>query len=430
MSIIKSTALDRRQMLATLLGLPALLSGCDRKGDEPPRFSGRIIGPALKLGHHLQKDERPSPAADAWERCGVVIVGGGIAGLSAAWRLQKAGFHDFTLIEMEPRPGGTSASGISEISAFPWAAHYVPMPMKENAALVALLDEMGVLEGRDAEGEPLVAEQFLCRDPQERRLLQGTLVRRALSLRRRDGRGSRPAPSVSGRDGPLGRLARRPRTPGLRGLPIAAGSDDAEVTALDRLSMGQWLDRKGWTSPRLRWLVDYSCRDDYGTRSEQTSAWAGVFYFAAQIRRPGMKSQPLITWPEGNGRIVSHLYDKVKERVRLGWMAAEIVPKETGGVDVVILDASANVRGLHADRIIFAAPQFIARHVIRDYRLRRPRTLTNSSTFPGWWRTCFSATGWLVLAFPSAGTTCFTKVHRWATWWPRTRPAPTTARPC
>ena len=164
----KTSAFDRRQMLAAMLGLPALIGGCNRKADESRRFTGRIIGPSDKLGHRLRNDERPVPADDAWDRCGVVIVGGGIAGLAAAWRLQKAGISDFTLIEMEPRPGGTSASGTSDISAFPWAAHYVPVPMKENAALVSLLDEMGVLEGRDAEGEPVVAEQFLCRDPQER----------------------------------------------------------------------------------------------------------------------------------------------------------------------------------------------------------------------------------------------------------------------
>ena len=40
--------------------------------------------------------------------------------------------------------------------------------MKENTELVSLLDDMKVLEGRDKDGEPLVAEQFLCRDPEER----------------------------------------------------------------------------------------------------------------------------------------------------------------------------------------------------------------------------------------------------------------------
>ena len=159
-------------------------------------------------------------------------------------------------------------------------------------------------------------------------------------------------------------------------LPIAAGSDDAEVTALDRLTMTQWLDRHGWTSPRLRWLVDYSCRDDYGTKSDETSAWAGVFYFASRIRRPGMRSQPLITWPEGNGRVVAHLYGQAKDRVRLGWLVADIIPQSTAaepGIDVVMMDRSGNdVRGLHAEQVIFAAPQFLASHVIRDYRQSPP----------------------------------------------------------
>ncbi len=305
----------------------------------------------------------------------MAIVGGGIAGLAAAWRLAKAGFHDFTLIEMEPRPGGTSASGTSEISAFPWAAHYVPVPMKENAALVSLLDEMGVLEGRDAEGEPVVAEQYLCRDPQERIFYKGRWYE---GLYLYAGATADDRAQLQAFQTEMDRWAGWRDARGRRAfaLPVAAGSDDAEVTVLDRLSMGQWLDRHGWTSPRLRWLVDYCCRDDYGTKSEQTSAWAGVFYFASRIRRPGMKSQPLITWPEGNGRIVSHLYEQVKDRVRLGWMAAEIIPrteKESGGTDVVMLDAAGDhVRGLHAEQVIFAAPQFIARHVIRDYRRAPP----------------------------------------------------------
>ena len=40
--------------------------------------------------------------------------------------------------------------------------------MKENRELVTLLDEMGVMEGIDKDGEPVVREEFLCRDPEER----------------------------------------------------------------------------------------------------------------------------------------------------------------------------------------------------------------------------------------------------------------------
>ncbi|MGE9665511.1 hypothetical protein ACQPWO_33530, partial [Escherichia coli] len=85
--------------------------------------------------------------------------------------------------------------------------------------------------------------------------------------------------------------------------------DDAEVAALDRLSMADWMRARGLDSQRLRWLVDYSCRDDYGMTVEQTSAWAGLFYFASRMSAPGAEAQSLITWPEGNGRLVAHLHD-------------------------------------------------------------------------------------------------------------------------
>ncbi len=369
--------LDRREMLAALLGLPALLSGCSAQ-PTPPQLTGRIVGPSDKLGHRLRKAARPSPNADAWQRCGVVIVGGGIAGLAAAWRLQRAGFHDFTVIEMEPLPGGTSASGSSDLVSFPWAAHYVPVPMQENRALVSLLDEMGILEGRDAEGEPIVAEQFLCRDPQERVFYKGRWYE---GLYLYAGSTAEDRAQLQAFQAEMDRWAGWRDGRGRRAfaLPIAAGSDDAEVTALDRLTMTEWLDRHGWTSPRLRWLVDYSCRDDYGTTSDETSAWAGVFYFTSRVRRPGLRSQPLITWPEGNGRVVDHLYRRAKDRVRLGWLVADIIPQPTtgtSGLDVVMLDHTGNeVCGLHAEQVIFAAPQFLASHVIRDYRQSPPSHL-------------------------------------------------------
>ena len=114
-------------------------------------------------------------------------------------------------------------------------------------------------------------------------------------------------------------------------IPVANGSDDAEVTALDHLSMAEWLEQRNWTSPRLRWLVNYACRDDYGTTLEHTSAWAGVFYFASRITKAGANAQPLITWPEGNGRVVAHFQQQVQKHVRLGLAVAEIVPTGAEG---------------------------------------------------------------------------------------------------
>jgi protoporphyrinogen oxidase len=81
----------------------------------------------------------------------VVIVGGGIAGLSSAWRLQKKGFTDFILLEMNDRAGGNSRWGENEITAYPWAAHYVAVPGPKAVYVRELFEELGVL--KDGEWE-------------------------------------------------------------------------------------------------------------------------------------------------------------------------------------------------------------------------------------------------------------------------------------
>ncbi|HVF28772.1 MAG TPA: NAD(P)-binding protein [Pyrinomonadaceae bacterium] len=363
--------LTRREMLAAFLGLPAALAAC--RSDAQPRFpEGRIVGASDTIGHRLRDGARIEPGVDNWRRVGVVIVGGGMAGLSAAWRLLNAGYEDFVLLELESTPGGTSRSDHETgVVPYPWGAHYLPAPMKENGALVALLDEMGIVEGRDEKGEPTVAEQFLCRDPEERVFYKGRwyegLYLHAGASHEDIGQLEAFNREIDGwaawRDG-AGRRA--------FAIPVATCSDDAEVTSLDRITMSEWLRRRGLNSPRLRWLVDYACRDDYGLTVEQTSAWAGLFYFASRMRAPGDEAQSLITWPEGNGRLVAHLYEKARVRVRLGLAVSEIIPTGEGGsagVDVVALENNGrSAVGFHADRMIFAAPHFLTKYLIRPYR--------------------------------------------------------------
>src|SRR5918999_5810085 len=146
--------MNRREILAAFLGVPFALAAC-RQNEAPPLPPGEIVGTSDVFGHRLRDGAHVEVPVDAWSNVPVVIVGGGIAGLTAAWHLQKSGFTDFVLMELENAPGGTSRSGTSGSLSFPWGAHYIPAPMKDNTALISLLDEMGVLEGKDNEGEPV-----------------------------------------------------------------------------------------------------------------------------------------------------------------------------------------------------------------------------------------------------------------------------------
>jgi glycine/D-amino acid oxidase-like deaminating enzyme len=313
---------------------------------------------------------------DRWQRIGVVIVGGGVAGLAAAWRFLRAGFEDFLLLELETTPGGTSRSGSGAVVPYPWGAHYVPVPLAENRLFVALLEEMGVLEGYDPQGQPIVAEQFLCRDPQERIFYRGRWYE---GLYLHAGESPEDRAQFKAFHAEVDRWVAWHDAAGRRAfmIPTAAGSNDAEVTVLDRTTMADWLDQHQFTSPRLRWLVEYACRDDFGTALEQTSAWAGLFYFASRLAHASAEAQPLITWPEGNGRLVAHLYGKSRTKARLGLAAAEIIPTDPEGrrgVDVVAVTANDQTAfGFHADQVVFATPQFLTRFLLRPYRENPPR---------------------------------------------------------
>jgi phytoene dehydrogenase-like protein len=346
--------LSRRELLTAFLGAPFAAIACrDRAPSLPP---GELVGASHQIGHRLRSSstaDRRLPTAD-WETHEVAIVGGGIAGLAAAWRLKRAGVRDVVLLELEQQVGGTSRSGAS----FPWGAHYIIAPSESNHVLRELLDEMGILEN----GEP--AEQYLVRDPEERLFYRGRWYE---GLYLYAGASHEDLRQLRAFEAEIARWSAWRDAKGRRAfdIPLAFGSDDADVTALDKRSMADWLDARQFTSPRLRWYVEYACRDDYGTLLHDTSAWAAIFYFASRDARP------VITWADGNGHIVKHLARSAPART--GWLATHITPQ--GEITALRGD---EVRGIRAKRVIFAAPQFIAKHIIPS------RETSSAFTYGSW----------------------------------------------
>ncbi|HXH70152.1 MAG TPA: FAD-dependent oxidoreductase, partial [Pyrinomonadaceae bacterium] len=323
------------------------------------------------VGHLLRENKNIEVPEQNWETVKVAIIGGGAAGLSTAWKLQKENFNDFVLLELENAIGGTARSGTSNIVSYPWGAHYLPVPFQENTELISLLDEMNLTEGKKQNGEIIVKEQFLCREPEERVFYKGRWYE-GLYLNAGASEDDKFQLAefqkqidfwVNWRDA----QGRRAFT-----LPVANCATDAEVTALDKISFADFLRQKGFTSERLFWYCDYATRDDYGLKLEQTSAWAGLFYFCSRVRKSGEETQAFITFPEGNGRFINFLHDKVKDKTKLKTIALEIIPNEKG-VDVVCLNTNTNeLKGFHCEKAVFCAPIFTAKYLIRDFRQNTP----------------------------------------------------------
>ena len=322
---------SRRQFLS------AALTGLTSKSDAA--IAGGFVHEDQRLGHELRHRGACFKKPQRSEKIPVVIVGGGVAGLSAAWRLDKRGFHDFILLEMAPEAGGNSRSGKNEISAYPWAAHYIPVPGKSSAPLVReLLEEFGV--HRDGHWD----EQYLCHAPQERLYLHG-----------RWQEGIEPEVAATHSDHEqYKRFAEKInalRATGQFTIPMESG---AKPSPLERIPMRAWMREQGFDSAYLNWYVDYACRDDYGASASDASAWAGIHYFAS--REPEERG-PLV-WPEGNGWIIQRWMAKLGRYVRTNSVAYRIRPD--GARFRVTTEAVEYI----AEAVIFAAPTFLAPYIV------------------------------------------------------------------
>lgn len=348
--------LTRREFIGGALAAAAL--GACRGEREIP---GELLGPDQALGHRLRAGVFDAPSST--ERVPVVIVGGGVAGLSAGWKLLRSGEGGFVVLDLERAPGGNAASGENEVSRYPWGAHYLPVPGVHARAVRELLRELKIITGEKG-GKPVYDEDLICHAPEERLYLHGRwqdglyprLGASAADLAERD----RFHAEIAGLRNRVGRDGR----PAFA-IPMEKSSRDPELLALDRLSMAQWLDLRGYRSAGLRWYVEYGCRDDFGGELHEVSAWAGLHYFAA--RGEGDDDEFLV-WPEGTGFLTRKLAEALGPRVRTRAMAFDVAP-DKDGVRVDYFDAASGAtRRIFAKRAIVCAPRFVARRIVAPLR--------------------------------------------------------------
>lgn len=340
----------------------------------PPPLQGQVLGAAdAERGHRLREPfhaaQEPTP-----ERADVVIVGGGIAGLSAAWRLRRAGFEGTVeLLELGDQPGGTARAGAGEAGPFALGAHYLTLPNREAVHLHALLADLGVITSFDADGRPIFDPRMLCLAPEERLFAGGAWTE---GLWPEHLVGDEDRAQFAAFQAMVAAMRARVGADGLPAftIPVALCSRDPEIRALAGLSFADWLDQQGFTSARLRWWLQYATRDDYGCGLAGASAWAGLHYHCARRPDPGDARDldtHVLTWPAGNGWLVERISAALPWRVRCGALVRRVEPDGDGAR--VYYELGGADRQLRARAVVLAVPSHVAdRLVTRSPELRRP----------------------------------------------------------
>lgn len=337
---------------ASLLALRCGAAPRARPAARPP--ATYADGPDAERGHRLWG---PAPAPRRDQSVAVAIVGAGVAGLTAAWRLAAAGLRDVVLVELADQAGGTARSGEGPGGPFPWGAHYLTLPNPEARVMRRLLRELGVIQGFDADGRPRYDELAVVAAPEER-LWNGGRFTEGLWPSRIAG-----AEALSQRTDFEAEVARLRAAVGADGrpyftLPLDGCSWDPVPRALVARTFADWLDAQGWTDPVFRWWVEYGCRDDYGTTLEGTSAWAGLHYHCARRPDPALAlSTHVLTWPAGNGWMVEALRARSPYPLRAGAVVRSVEP---GPPARLVVEEAGDVIAIQADQVVLAVPTAVA----------------------------------------------------------------------
>ena len=349
----------RRDFLAAS-SLP--LAGCR---PAQPMLEGGFDGVDQVRGHRMRAP-LPASAPTVTRRTGVLIAGAGVAGLAAARALRQRGIDDFAVLELEDQPGGNSRSTNLGAMACPLGAHYLPLPGPAAHEVQDLLEELGLR--RRAAGRWEYDEHHLCHSPQERLHFRGAWQDGLLPMH------DVGAPTLAQyqRFATLVTLAQHT---GNWSLPSTRVRRSPTQQALSTITFQAWLEHNGLTDPRLRWYLDYCCRDDYGAGVATVSAWAGLHYFASRhgFHVPGSgdsEAEPVLTWPEGNAWLVARLarplQQGAEDRLHGGRIVLRIAQTKHG-VELDALDArSGAMERWQARHCVVALPLLAALRAVQS----------------------------------------------------------------
>lgn len=336
----------------------SFLYSCKEIGN---RIFLKLTGTNHILAHRLRFKDFPKPSENI--DISYLIIGAGVTGLSAAYKLKSSGIEDFIVIDLEDEVGGNSRAGENEYSKYPIGAHYLPIPNASNIALLQFLESCGIIIGYDENKQPIFDEEQLCFAPHSRLFIRnywqdGIVPSYGLAIEEqqeidRFHQEMLFFTQLKGHDNKF-----------VFDIPLKNSSKVDDYNHLDNISMAEWLQTKGFTSSNLLSYVDYCCRDDFGTGISNTSAFAGIHYFSSRKHDFQKYDDIVLTWPEGNSRLVKHLLKYAEGKTMCEHLVYDL-KIEDDAVLVYVYDAVNKVsKCIKATKVISCCPQFVNQYLI------------------------------------------------------------------
>lgn len=334
--------MDRRDFVkaAALATMPMILKSCNWPIREEEY--GIQVQSDAKTGHLVYQSERFERARD--EQTEYLIVGGGIAGMTAATQLRD---KDFLLCELSAELGGSSSSAQFEGLSLSQGAHYdLSYPRGYGEDVLAFLEDLGVVQyqhWRDSWGFTeqqhiiLHRKKNQCFDHGEFRkdvLVEGETKDKFLEI----------LDAYSGK------------------MVLPTRLIEEKYHHLDATTFLDFLKKLLPMDDAFVRGLDYHMKDDYGAGCADVSALAGIHYFMC---RPYYREiVELFSPPEGNHYFIKKMAEKVDaELLRTNHLVKSIREEGKGFVAEVVDVASQKTKSIKARKVIYAGQKHALKYI-------------------------------------------------------------------
>ncbi len=328
--------------LSSLATLPLLLKSCDWLASGTD-FEVTVFTD-IHTGHLLFESQ--SYAVQTIEKVETLIVGGGIAGLSAASQLKG---KDFLLCELSDNLGGTSSWSQHGDTTFAQGAHYdLAYPANYGDGVLGLLESLNIIEYQGwKDAWSFKGSEYIITHRRKSQCFEKGAFRQEVL--------------------PKGDLSAAfyqliSKYDGVMKMPTRL--IDPAYHELNQLTFIDFLKDKLSLTPEFVRGLDYHMLDDWGGTASQVSALAGVHYFAC---RPYYNQVvDLFSPPQGNGYFIDKMAKVHQDELLTRHLVKSITEK--GGsfeVDIVDIENKA-IKKIRANKVVYAGQKHALKYILPD----------------------------------------------------------------
>lgn len=317
-----------------------------------PKILG--AGESFTIGHALRDAQSFPEGTVESSPHEVLVIGGGLSGLAAAWALSRYGIKDTKVIEKERRAGGHARSTTLEGRLAGVGSAYSLAPW--NDLLTEFYRDLQVIRPK----EKIPEKEYTVEEPVNRVFLGG---------RWNDdgwGEGMKTLPlEASVRSSLLELRARLQGFNEYKGSDGRAGFDapvddstqDTKIRELDKVTFAAWAQSEKFAQGAANFFDPY-CRSALGLGVNEISAWAAINFLQSEWG-------PILTQPGGNSYLAERLTNKIGAAGILAGRFVVRMTERNGIVRVTSVSEEGKDPRTHlARKVICAIPKFIARRLV------------------------------------------------------------------